>query len=124
MGTSQLPGEWTIIMQVGGAAEQGVLRISDDGFQTVTNPVVDRSTSTVDSSFRHLAHLLLVERDMKRDSSRATYRVEELVGAAYRAAVQETSNRMLAAILASKILEDWLTNSDRPDLLKQLETSS
>ena len=49
--------------------------------------------------------------------------VEELVAAAYRAAAQETRNRLLAALLASKILEDWLTISDRLDLLRQLEAT-
>jgi hypothetical protein len=61
---------------------------------------------------------------MKRVSAKPRYRVEELVTAAYQAAGQETRNRMLAARLASKILEDWLTHSDRPDLVRQLETAS
>jgi hypothetical protein len=61
---------------------------------------------------------------MKRVSAKPRYRVEELVTAAYQAAGQETRNRMLAALLASKILEDWLTHSDRPDLVRQLETAS
>ena len=60
---------------------------------------------------------------MKRVSAKPRYRVEELVVAAYQAAGQETRNRMLAALLASKILEDWLRNSDRPDLVRQLETT-
>jgi hypothetical protein len=61
---------------------------------------------------------------MKRVSAKPRYRVEELVAAAYQAAGQETRNRMLAALLASKILEDWLANSDRPDLVRQLQTAS
>ena len=61
---------------------------------------------------------------MKRIPLKPRYRVEELVAAAYQAAGQGTRNRMLAALLASKILEDWLTNSDRPDLVRQLETAS
>jgi hypothetical protein len=61
---------------------------------------------------------------MKRIPLKPRYRIEQLVTAAYQAAGQETRNHMLAALLASKILEDWLTNSDRPDLLKQLQTTS
>jgi hypothetical protein len=61
---------------------------------------------------------------MKRIPSTPTYCVQELVAAAYQAASQATRNPMFAAILASKILEDWLTNSDRPDLVSQLETAS
>jgi hypothetical protein len=61
---------------------------------------------------------------MKRTSSDQKYRVEELVSAAYRVAAQVTRNRLLTTILVSKVLEDWLENSDRPDLVKQLETAS
>jgi hypothetical protein len=57
---------------------------------------------------------------MKRTSTKSTFRVEELVAAAYQAAGQATRNHMLAALLASKILEDWLANSDRQDLVRKL----
>jgi hypothetical protein len=61
---------------------------------------------------------------MKRIPAQPRYRIEQLVTAAYQAAGQETRNSVLATLLASKILEDWLANSDRPDLLKQLQTAS
>jgi hypothetical protein len=61
---------------------------------------------------------------MKRAPSKSTYRVEELVVAAYQAAGQETRNRTLTALLASKILEDWLSNSDRQDLVRKLAATA
>jgi hypothetical protein len=61
---------------------------------------------------------------MKRTSTKSTFRVEELVAAAYQAAGQATRNHMLAALLASKILEDWLANSDRQDLVRKLAAAS
>jgi len=35
-----------------------------------------------------------------------------------------TCNRLLAGILVSKILEEWLERADRHDLLKELQTTS
>jgi hypothetical protein len=61
---------------------------------------------------------------MKRFSSQHKYSLAELVAAAYTTAGQETRNCALAALLARKIVEDWLMHSDRPDLVKQLETAS
>jgi hypothetical protein len=61
---------------------------------------------------------------MKRAPSKSTYRVEELVAAAYQAAGQATRNRTLTALLASKILEDWLANSDRQDLVRKLAATA
>ena len=58
---------------------------------------------------------------MNRNLPKRKYSVEELVAAAYRAAVEVTQNRMLAAILVSKILESWLLKSGRLDMVKQLE---
>jgi hypothetical protein len=71
-----------------------------------------------------LAHFLHQKGGMKTTSSKSTYRVEELVAAAYRAAREETRNPWLTALLASKIVEDWLTKSDRPDLVRRLATAS
>jgi hypothetical protein len=73
---------------------------------------------------RRLAHFLHSKGDMKTTTSKSTYRVDELVAAAYRAAQEETRNPWLVALLASKILEDWLTKSDRPDLVRRLATAS
>ena len=85
---------------------------------------MEQPLDTADHATQQLAQLLHCTKLMKRIPSTSTYRVEELVAAAYRAASQATRNHMLAAMLASKILEGWLTNSDRPDLVSQLETAS
>jgi hypothetical protein len=61
---------------------------------------------------------------MKRAGLKNRYSVEELVAAAYGEAGHVTRDRTLALILVSKMLEDWLKHSDRPDLVKQLETAS
>jgi hypothetical protein len=61
---------------------------------------------------------------MKRISSQRKYSFAELVAAAYTAAGQETRNCTLAALLARRIVEDWLMHSDRPDLVRQLEAAS
>ncbi len=53
-----------------------------------------------------------------------TYSVAELVAAAYKAATQVTRNRMLAAMIVSKILESWLMQSDRQDLVRKLQSVS
>jgi len=57
---------------------------------------------------------------MKRTSPKLKYSVGELVAVAYQEAERATHNRMLAALIARKILEDCLASSDRPDLGKQL----
>ncbi len=61
---------------------------------------------------------------MKHANPGRRYSVEELVAAAYRASRQVTCNRLLAGILVSKILEEWLERADRHDLLKELQTTS
>ncbi len=61
---------------------------------------------------------------MKSAHHKTRYRVEELVTAAYAAARRVTHDRALATILVSKILEYWLANSDRPELLKQIRSVS
>jgi hypothetical protein len=61
---------------------------------------------------------------MKRANSRGRYSVEELVAAAYKAARQVTCNRILAAILVSKLLEEWLKRADRHDILEELRGTS
>lgn len=61
---------------------------------------------------------------MKPSHRKTRYRVEELVAAAYAAAGRVTSDRALATILVSKILEYWVANSDRPDLLKKMQSLS
>jgi hypothetical protein len=60
---------------------------------------------------------------MKRIHSRQEYSVAELVAAAYTGAAQLTRDRLLAAVLVSRILEDWLMHSSRPDLVKVLATT-
>jgi hypothetical protein len=61
---------------------------------------------------------------MKRVNSGRRYSVEELVAAAYKAARQVTCNRLLAAILVSRVLEEWLKRSDRHDILEELQSTS
>jgi len=61
---------------------------------------------------------------MKSAHRKTRYRVEELVAAAYAAAGRVTHDRALATIMVSKLLEHWLANSDRPDLLKQIRSVS
>jgi len=61
---------------------------------------------------------------MKRTIPERRYNVAELVIAAYKAATQVTRNRLLAAMIVSKILEGWLVKSDRQDLVKQLQSVS
>jgi hypothetical protein len=58
---------------------------------------------------------------MKHTSSSHSYRVEELVTAAYKAAGTATRNPLLAAIIVSKVLEHWLARAGRGDLLRELQ---
>ena len=58
---------------------------------------------------------------MKKMNPRPACRIEDLVAAAYKAACQATPDRLLAAIIASKILEDCLLKSGRMDLLARLQ---
>ena len=61
---------------------------------------------------------------MKRVNSGRRYSVEDLVDAAYKAARQVTCNRLLAAILVSRVLEEWLKRSERHDILEELRAAS
>ena len=61
---------------------------------------------------------------MKRAKPRGKYSIEELVAAAYKAAGQVTCNRILAAILVSRVLEEWLKKADRHDILEELRATS
>ena len=61
---------------------------------------------------------------MNRTIRERRYSVEELVVAAYKAATQVTRNRMLAAMIVSRILEGWLMKSDRQDIVEQLQAVS
>jgi hypothetical protein len=61
---------------------------------------------------------------MKRTNPSYRYSIEEFVAAAYKAARQVTSNRILAAILVSKLLEEWLKRADRHDILEELRATS
>jgi len=65
-----------------------------------------------------------VDPSMKRANSRCSYSIEELVAAAYKAAQQVTCNHILAAILVSKLLEEWLKRADRRDILEELQATS
>ncbi len=59
---------------------------------------------------------------MKRLNPAHGYRIEDLVTAAYKAARQVTSDPLLATMIVSAILEDWLMKSGRADLVKQLQS--
>ena len=61
---------------------------------------------------------------MNRTNSARKYSVEQLVAAADKAARQVTCNRLLAAILVSRVLEEWLKRADRHDLLDELQATS
>lgn len=62
---------------------------------------------------------------MKRNDSRGNrFSVGELVEAAYAKAARITPNPQLAAVIASRILEKTLWTSDRPDLVRQLQTAA
>ncbi len=61
---------------------------------------------------------------MKPAHRKTRYRIEELVAAADAAAGRITRDRALATILVSKILEYWVAKSDRPELLKQIQSVS
>ena len=54
---------------------------------------------------------------MTRKHARARFSVGELVDAAYDEAAQLTRNPKLMALLVSKVLEEMLSASDRPDLI-------
>lgn len=56
------------------------------------------------------------------NGSKQRYTVEQLVEAAYKQAERVTSNREVAALVASKLLEGWLAHSDRPDLVQRLQS--
>jgi hypothetical protein len=61
---------------------------------------------------------------MKSTRPKQQHSVGELVSAAYEQASQITSNRQVAALVASKILESWLARSNRPDLVAQLQATA
>ena len=61
---------------------------------------------------------------MRNQGSKHRYSIGELVSAAYKQAESVTRNRQVVALVASKILEDWLEHSDRPDLVRRLQTPS
>ena len=58
---------------------------------------------------------------MKRTRHGDSYRFEDLVLAAYNAAREATSDHLLAAILATRVLEDWFIQSGRVDLMVRLQ---
>jgi hypothetical protein len=58
---------------------------------------------------------------MKRASHGKSYRLEDLVVAAYRAAREATSDPLLAAKIATRVLEDYFMKSGRMDLLTRLQ---
>ena len=60
---------------------------------------------------------------MRRHTAKRKYSIGELVMAAYRKASQETDNPQVASIIASRTLENWLTSSNHPELVAQLQSS-
>ncbi len=58
---------------------------------------------------------------MTRKNSKPRFSVGQLVDAAYAEAGRITSNRQVAALIASRLLEELLSASDRPDLVRQLQ---
>jgi hypothetical protein len=56
---------------------------------------------------------------MRRKHARTRFSVGELVDAAYDEAGRLTRNPRLVAVLVSKVLEEMLSASDRPDLVDQ-----
>jgi hypothetical protein len=59
--------------------------------------------------------------DMKRTHPMRSYRIEELVAAAYKAAGPAKQNPLLTAMIVSKVLEHWLARAGRADLLRELQ---
>jgi hypothetical protein len=60
---------------------------------------------------------------MKRTRHGKGYKVEDLVVAAYSAAREATSDHLLATIVATRVLEDWLVKSGRMDLAVQIRSA-
>lgn len=60
---------------------------------------------------------------MRRIVSKHRYSIGDLVSAAYKQAGFVTRNRRVAAVIASQLLESWLGHSDRPDLIRKLQTA-
>jgi hypothetical protein len=58
---------------------------------------------------------------MKLMHQRKSYRLEDLVIAAYNAAQEVTSDPLLAARIATRVLEDWFMRSDGKKLMIQLQ---
>lgn len=50
------------------------------------------------------------------------YSIGQLVDEAYRQARHVTQNPRVMDLVATKILESWLAHSDRPGLIKQLQS--
>ena len=57
---------------------------------------------------------------MTRTDSRTRYSVGRLVDLAYEKARRMTADRLMTAVVASVILEEWLARSNRPDLVNCL----
>jgi hypothetical protein len=50
------------------------------------------------------------------------YSIGQLVDEAYRQARHVTNNPKVMDVVATKILESWLTHSDRPGIIKRLQS--
>lgn len=62
---------------------------------------------------------------MKRRSPyKRRFRIGEIVEMAYAQARRLTVDPRAAAVITSKLVETWLSASDRPDLVDQLEAAS
>jgi hypothetical protein len=61
---------------------------------------------------------------MNHTPARARCNIGDLVAVAFEKASQVTHDRMLIALIASRLLEDWLEKSNRQDLVKQLQATT
>lgn len=52
-----------------------------------------------------------------------SYSIGELVSAAYKQASYVTTDRQVASVVATKLLESWLSQSDHPELVDRLQSA-
>lgn len=60
---------------------------------------------------------------MTRMKSTHLYSVGDLVDAAYKLAGHVTRNREVTALVATKLLQEWLEHSNRPELIRSLQSA-
>lgn len=61
---------------------------------------------------------------MNRNSAKHRYSIGELVDQAYKQARDISRDRKVVDLVATKILESWLSHSDRPDMVRVLQSQS